>query len=216
MRQLPELAHVVQAQEAVQGAAEDVGRALPSKSCRRGVRGATTNEPVRSTAVTGGSDDGPTATGICQEATSKLWSGLAHRHYGLNRRAALLHDLVRLKGPTVEPDKTAPWRIAAGYPELITLVGLFASAHWRRSILSNDLLAATQALAEFHRRFPLQTPLRGTSHTWLSTTITATATQIEALLDSPREPNGGPASSAGSRSLRPSGRPSEGPNGALG
>lgn len=72
-----------------------------------------------------------------------------------------------------------PWRIAAGYPEHITLISLFASVHWRQSILSEDLLAATHALAEFHRRFPLQTPLGGMSRTWLSTTIEATARQIE-------------------------------------
>ncbi len=159
---------------------------------------------------------GPTVTGVCQGATSKLWSGLAHRHYRLNRRVELLHDLVRVKGPTVEPDKTAPWRIAAGYPEHITLISLFASAHWRRSILSDDLLAATHALAEFHRRFPLQTPLRGTSRTWLSTTITATATQIEALLGPPSEPNGGPASSAGHAASDRVGDHSDGPNGAHG
>jgi hypothetical protein len=129
---------------------------------------------------------GPTVTGICLDATGKLWSGLAHRHYRLNRRVELLHDLVRVKGPTVEPDKTAPWRIAAGYPEHITLISLFASVHWRQSILSEDLLTATHALAEFHRRFPLQTPLRGTSRTWLSTTIEATARQIEGLLNPPR------------------------------
>ncbi|MFI5633758.1 hypothetical protein ACIA8E_31180 [Streptomyces sp. NPDC051664] len=123
------------------------------------------------------------------DATGKLWSGLAHRHYRLNRRVELLHDLVRVKGPTVEPDKTAPWRIAAGYPEHITLISLFASVHWRQSILSEDLLAATHALAEFHRRFPLQTPLRGTSRTWLSTTIEATARQIEGLLNPSRGAN---------------------------
>ncbi|WP_327241672.1 hypothetical protein [Streptomyces sp. NBC_01320] len=38
----------------------------------------------------------------------KLWSGLAHRHYQLVHRAELLHDPVRVKGPTVEPDKAAP------------------------------------------------------------------------------------------------------------
>ncbi|MGW7219049.1 hypothetical protein [Streptomyces sp. NPDC054826] len=131
---------------------------------------------------------GPTVIDVCHDATSKLWSGLAHRHYRLNRRVELLHDLVRVKGPTVEPDRTAPWRIAAGYPEHITLISLFASVHWRRSILSDDLLAATQALSEFHRRFPLQTPLRGTSRTWLSTTIEATARQIEDLLNLPDSP----------------------------
>jgi len=71
---------------------------------------------------------------------------------------------------------------AAGYPEHLALVSLFASRHWRRAILSDDLLVVTQAIAEFHRRFPLQAPLRGTSRTWLSTTITATARQVEALL----------------------------------
>lgn len=129
---------------------------------------------------------GPTVTDTCQEATSKLWSGLAHRHYRLNRRVELLHDLVRVKGPEVEPDRTAPWRIAAGYPERVTLIGLFASAHWRRAVLDDDLLVVAQALDEFHRRFPLQTPLRGTSRTWLSTTIEATARQIEGLLNPPR------------------------------
>ncbi|WP_326791474.1 hypothetical protein OHA79_02065 [Streptomyces sp. NBC_00841] len=112
----------------------------------------------------------------------KLWSGLAHRHYQLVHRAELLHDLVRVKGPTVEQDKAAPWLIAAGYPEHITLISLFSSTHWRRSLLSDDLRFVTQALAEFHRRFPLLAPLRGASRTWLSTTITATARQIEALL----------------------------------
>ncbi|WSQ14849.1 hypothetical protein OG604_47995 [Streptomyces sp. NBC_01231] len=62
------------------------------------------------------------------------------------------------------------------------MIGLFASGHWRRSILSDDLLVIPRAIAEFHRRFPLQAPLRGTSRTWLSTTIEATARQIEALL----------------------------------
>ncbi|MFF9090031.1 hypothetical protein ACF1BE_27195 [Streptomyces sp. NPDC014991] len=126
---------------------------------------------------------GPTITGICHDATGKLWSGLAHRHYRLTRRAELLHDLVRVKGPTVEPDKAAPWLIAAGYPEHVTLISLFASAGWRRSILSDDLLVVSQALAEFHRRFPMQAPLRGTSRTWLSTTIEATARRIEAILN---------------------------------
>lgn len=127
----------------------------------------------------------PTIIGTCHDATGKLWSGLAHRHYQLTHRAELLHDLVRVKGPTVEPDKAAPWLIAAGYPEHITLISLFASARWRRAILSDDLLVVPLALAEFHRRFPMQAPLRGTSRTWLSTTIEATARKIEALLNPP-------------------------------
>lgn len=128
---------------------------------------------------------GPTVTGTCYDATGKLWSGLAHRHYRLTHRAELLHDLVRIKAPTVEPDKASPWLIAAGYPEHVTLISLFASVHWRRSILSDDLLVVAQAIAEFHRRFPMQTPLRGTSRTWISTTIEATARQTEALLNPP-------------------------------
>lgn len=126
---------------------------------------------------------GPNVTSICLDVTGKLWSGLAHRHYRLTRRVELLHDLVRVKGPTVEPDKAAPWRIAAGYPEHVTLISLFASAHWRRAVLSDDLLVVTQAIAEFHRRFPMQAPLRGTSRTWLSTSIEATARQVEALVN---------------------------------
>lgn len=51
---------------------------------------------------------GPTHIDACYVATGKLWSGLAHRHYRLTHRAELLHDLVRVKAPTVEPDKTAP------------------------------------------------------------------------------------------------------------
>ncbi|WP_158678814.1 hypothetical protein [Streptomyces sp. Tu6071] len=86
-----------------------------------------------------------------------------------------------VKAPTVERDKKAPWLEAAGYPEHITPVSLFASGHWRRSILSDDLLAVTRAIAEFHRRFPLRAPLRGTGRTWLSTTIEATARQVEGL-----------------------------------
>lgn len=88
-----------------------------------------------------------------------------------------------VKAPTVEPDKKATWLEAAGYPEHITLINLFASGHWRRSVLSDDLLVVTRAIAEFHRRFPLQAPLRGTSRTWLSTTIETTARRIEALLN---------------------------------
>ncbi|MFD7900425.1 hypothetical protein [Streptomyces sp. NPDC059743] len=126
---------------------------------------------------------GPTVIGACYDATGKLWSGLAHRHYRLTRRAELLHDMVRFKAPAAEPDKATPWLIAAGYPEHVTLISLFASVHWRRSILSDDLLVVTQALAEFHRRFPMQAPLRGTSRSWLSTTLEATARHIEALLD---------------------------------
>ncbi|GAA3826116.1 hypothetical protein ACFS5L_43105 [Streptomyces phyllanthi] len=125
---------------------------------------------------------GPTVIGACYDATGKLWNGLAHRHYQLTRRAELLHDLLRVKAPTVEPDKTAPWLIAAGYPEPITLISLFASGHWRRAILSDDLLVVTQAIAEFHHRFPMQAALRGTSRTWLSTSIEATARQVEDLV----------------------------------
>ncbi|MEU0837533.1 hypothetical protein [Streptomyces sp. NPDC005969] len=76
---------------------------------------------------------GPTVTGICQDATGKLWSGLAHRHYRLVHRAELLHDLVRVKGPTVEPDKAASWLIAPRYPEHVTLISGCRSvvkAHW--------------------------------------------------------------------------------------
>ncbi|MFJ1840814.1 MULTISPECIES: hypothetical protein [unclassified Streptomyces] len=125
----------------------------------------------------------PTHIDACYVATGKLWSGLAHRHYRLTHRAELLHDLVVVKAPTVEPDKKAPWLEAAGYPEHITLISLFASDHWRRSILSDDLLVVTRAIAEFHRRFPLQAPLRGTSRTWLSTTIEATVRQVEGLVN---------------------------------
>nr|WTB32714.1 hypothetical protein OG781_27465 [Streptomyces sp. NBC_00830] len=120
---------------------------------------------------------------ICADATGRLWSGLAHRHYQLTHRAEFLHDLVRVKGPTVEPDKAAPWLIAAGFPEHITLIGLFASATWRQAAISADLLLVAQAIAEFHRRFPMKTPLRVTSRTWISTTIETTARRIEALLN---------------------------------
>jgi hypothetical protein len=48
---------------------------------------------------------------------------------------------------------------------------------------SDDLLVVTQAIAEFHRRFPMQTPLRDTSRTWISTTIATTARHIEAVLN---------------------------------
>ncbi|TQK45447.1 hypothetical protein FBY35_7013 [Streptomyces sp. SLBN-118] len=65
------------------------------------------------------------------------------------------------------------WRAGAGSSKKIR----------RSSNLSDDLLVVPQALAEFHRRFPMQTPLRGTSRTWLSTTIETTARRIEALLN---------------------------------
>ncbi|MFD4762709.1 hypothetical protein ACFWOJ_28760 [Streptomyces sp. NPDC058439] len=74
---------------------------------------------------------------IRADATGRLWSCLAHRHYQLTHRAELLHDL----------------------------------------------LLVTQAIAEFHRRFPMQAPLRGTSRTWISTTIETAARHIEALLN---------------------------------
>ncbi|MFF2813228.1 hypothetical protein ACFVT2_39925 [Streptomyces sp. NPDC058000] len=46
------------------------------------------------------------------------------------------------------------------------------------AILRDDLLVVTQAIAEFHRRFPMQAPLRDTSRTWLSTTIESTARNL--------------------------------------
>ncbi|MFD8193842.1 hypothetical protein [Streptomyces wuyuanensis] len=40
---------------------------------------------------------------------------------------------------------------------------------------------SSHAIAEFHRRFPMQAALRGTSRTWLSTTIETTGKRVEAL-----------------------------------
>jgi hypothetical protein len=114
---------------------------------------------------------------ICADATGQIWNGLAHRHYQLVRRAEILHELVRVTGPTDEPDRAGPCLFAAGFPERVALIGLFASAGWRRT-----LLIAPQAIAEFPRRFPLEAPLRGTSRTWISTIIETTAQQIETLL----------------------------------
>jgi hypothetical protein len=61
--------------------------------------------------------------------------------------------------------------------------GLADPARHGQAAISDDLLLVAQAIAEFHRRFPMQTPLRGTSRTWISTTIETTAGHIEALLN---------------------------------
>lgn len=54
---------------------------------------------------------------------------------------------------TTDPDRAAPWLLAAGYPERVALIGLFASAPWRQLAASDDLLAFADAMAEFDRRF---------------------------------------------------------------
>lgn len=46
---------------------------------------------------------------------------------------------------------------------------------------SSVTIFSAHAIAEFHRRFPMQAALRGTSRTWLSTTIETTAKRVEAL-----------------------------------
>lgn len=86
---------------------------------------------------------------------------------------------------TTDPDRAAPWVLAAGYPERVALIGLFVSAAWRQLAASDDLLSFTDAIVEFDRRFPTETPLRGTSRTWLGKTITASAKQIETLPNPP-------------------------------
>ncbi|MEE1829690.1 hypothetical protein [Streptomyces sp. SP17KL33] len=127
---------------------------------------------------------GPAVTDICEDATARLWRGLAQRHYRLSLRAELL-NLARTMS-TTDPDRAAPWLLAAGYPERVALIGLFASAPWRQLAASDDLLAFADAMAEFDRRFPTKTPLRGTSRTWLGKTIASSATHIEALLADPK------------------------------
>jgi hypothetical protein len=116
---------------------------------------------------------GPAVTDICEDATARLWRGLAQRHHRLSHRAELL-NLARNMS-TTDPDRAAPWLLAAGYPERVAPIGLFASAPWIQLAASDDLLPFADAIAEFDRHFPTETPLRGTSRTRLGKTIAATA-----------------------------------------
>ncbi|MCX4906695.1 TnsA-like heteromeric transposase endonuclease subunit [Streptomyces sp. NBC_00878] len=122
----------------------------------------------------------PAVTDICEDATARLWRGLAQHHYRLSRRAELLNLAPTMS--TTDPDRAAPWLLAAGYPERVALISLFASAPWRQLAASDDLILFTDAIAEFDRSFPTEARLRGTSRTWLGKSIAATAKQIETLL----------------------------------
>lgn len=75
---------------------------------------------------------GPALIDLCEELTAGLRAGLAHHHYRLVHRAETLHDLVRVKGPEVEPDRKAPWPTAAGFPERVALIHMFTSPHASR------------------------------------------------------------------------------------
>ncbi|MEV6046918.1 hypothetical protein [Streptomyces xanthochromogenes] len=55
--------------------------------------------------------------------------------------------LDHVKAPTTEPHKKSPWLETAEHPERVTLTGLFASGHWMRSILGEDLLVVARAIA---------------------------------------------------------------------
>ncbi|WP_328426673.1 hypothetical protein [Streptomyces sp. NBC_00443] len=128
---------------------------------------------------------GPALIDICQDVTTRLWTGLAHRHYRLVRRAEILHDLVRAKGPEVEPDMKAPWLTAAGFPERVALIHMFTSPRWRKLAMSDDFYVSIDSIAEFHQRFPTGSPLRGTSRIWLTKTVKSSAAEIEYRLGNP-------------------------------
>ncbi len=128
---------------------------------------------------------GPALIDLCEELTAGLWSGLAHRHYRLVHRAETLHDLVRVKGPEVEPDRKAPWLTAAGFPERVALIHMFTSPHWRELAMSDDFYVSLSSIAQFHQRFPTQSTIRGTSCVWLTKTVRSTAAEIEYRLGNP-------------------------------
>jgi hypothetical protein len=128
---------------------------------------------------------GPALIDLCEELTAGLWSGLSHRHYRLVHRAETLHDLVRVKGPDVEPDRRAPWLTAAGFPERVALIHMFTSPRWRKLAMSDDFYVSLSSIAQFHQRFPTQSPIRGTSRIWLTKTVKSTAAEIEYRLGNP-------------------------------
>lgn len=131
---------------------------------------------------------GPGVLDICQDAGSDLWRGLSHRHYRLVNRAEILYRVVEFRKLT-DPKYEAPWSIAAGYPEHITLTGFLTSSHWRRLAATKDLYYLNQAVAEFNRRLPTEKPLRGNSYTWLVKTLQATAIEIETRLGNSEKPS---------------------------
>jgi hypothetical protein len=106
---------------------------------------------------------GPALIDICEEATCGLWAGLAHR-------AEILHDLVRSKGPEVEPDMEAPWLAAAGFPERVALIHMFTSPHWGKLAMNDDFYVSAESIAKFLLRFPSESAIRGTSRVWLTKT----------------------------------------------
>lgn len=128
---------------------------------------------------------GPALIDICEDVTGRLWAGLAHRHYRLVHRAELLHDLVRDKGPGVQPDMKTPWLTAAGFPERVALIHMFASPHWRKLAMSDDFYVSAESIAKFNHRFPTEGPLRGTSRVWFTKTVKSSAAEIEYRLGNP-------------------------------
>ncbi|WP_147266849.1 hypothetical protein [Streptomyces diacarni] len=74
---------------------------------------------------------------------------------------------------------------AAGFPERVAPAHVFASTRWRKLTISDDFSVSARSIAEFHQRFPTESPLRGTSRIWLTKTVKTSSAEIESRLGNP-------------------------------
>ncbi|WP_306192977.1 MULTISPECIES: hypothetical protein [unclassified Streptomyces] len=51
--------------------------------------------------------------------------------------------------------------------------------------MSDDFYVSCSCIAQFHQRFPTESPIRGTSRGWLTKTVGSTAAAIEYRLGNP-------------------------------
>ncbi|MFJ5726175.1 hypothetical protein [Streptomyces sp. NPDC093149] len=55
----------------------------------------------------------------------------------------------------------------------------------RRAWMSDDFYVSLGSIAQFHQRFPTESPIRGTGHVWLTKTVRSSAAEIEYRLGNP-------------------------------
>ncbi|MER5853350.1 hypothetical protein ABT126_42165 [Streptomyces sp. NPDC002012] len=51
--------------------------------------------------------------------------------------------------------------------------------------MSDDFYVSLSSIAQFHQRFPTESPIRGTSRIWLTKTVKSSAAEIEYRLGNP-------------------------------